>query len=274
VGGPYRLWCDPLPRPGWLNMAIDTILLERAGEGERWLRLYAWEPSLSFGRHEPAARRYERRAIEASAIGVVRRPTGGRAVWHAGELTYAVSAPAASLGALREAYREIHLMLRDAIRRLGAPAELAPARHARARAGAGAGVAIDAGACFAGSVGGEVLICGRKVAGSAQVRHGAGLLQHGSVLLEGDQALVGRVTLGQAPPDRSATLSEALGRPVEWGEAAAAVVAAAAAAWGAADATAGAEPVLARAAELGEFFRSPAWTWEGTWAADATRSPC
>ncbi len=272
MGGSYRLWCDPRPRPGWLNMAIDAALLERARGGERWLRLYAWEPTLSFGRHEPAARRYDRRAIEASAIPAVRRPTGGRAVWHAGEVTYAVSAPAASLGALREAYRDIHFVLRDAIRRLGAPAELAPARRASARDGAS--TALDAGACFAGSAGGEVLIGGRKVVGSAQLRHGGGLLQHGSVLLDGDQALVGRVTLGQAPPDRSVLLREALDRPVEWGEAAAAIAAAAAEAWGPADMTAGVDPILARAAELGERFRSPSWTWAGTWPADAIRSPC
>ncbi|HKR98600.1 MAG TPA: hypothetical protein VJU79_03700, partial [Candidatus Dormibacteraeota bacterium] len=68
-----------MPHPGWLNMGIDTALLERARDGERWFRLYAWEPTLSFGRHEPASRRYHRPSIEAAAIPVVRRPTGGRA---------------------------------------------------------------------------------------------------------------------------------------------------------------------------------------------------
>ena len=60
------LWLDAVPRPGWLNMAIDLALLERAAGGEAWLRLYAWSPScLSFGRHEPATRRYDRERIAA-----------------------------------------------------------------------------------------------------------------------------------------------------------------------------------------------------------------
>jgi lipoate-protein ligase A len=80
-------------------MAVDQALLERAGRlGERRLRLYRWHPHcLSFGRHEQALRRYDRDRIVASGLDVVRRPTGGRAVWHAGELTYAVAMPAAEL---------------------------------------------------------------------------------------------------------------------------------------------------------------------------------
>ncbi len=41
---PYTLWHDAVPRPGWLNMAIDRALLERAAAGESWLRLYCLEP--------------------------------------------------------------------------------------------------------------------------------------------------------------------------------------------------------------------------------------
>jgi lipoyl(octanoyl) transferase len=260
------LWCDPLPHPGWLNMGIDAALLERADRGERWLRLYAWEPTLSFGRHEPAARRYDRTAIEASALAVVRRPTGGRAVWHAGELTYAVAAPVTGLGSLREAYQRIHLVLRDALRQLGAPAELARARGRQT---------VDAGACFAGSAGGEVEVHGRKIVGSAQLRHNGALLQHGSVLLDGDQSPVARVTLGGAAPDRSTTLLAVLGRPVAWTEAAAAVTAAVSS-WKviAPPSPAALFDVLARGAELGVRFRSPGWTWDGAAAADATRATC
>jgi lipoate-protein ligase A len=121
-------------------MAVDETLLDRAAGGERWLRLYRWQPALSFGRHEPAERRYDIGAIERLALATVRRPTGGRAVWHAGELTYAVAAPSQGFGTLREAYAAIHLLVRDALRSLGAEAELAPA---------GAAAPVDAGACFA-----------------------------------------------------------------------------------------------------------------------------
>src|SRR5690242_15564175 len=135
----FYLWPSPLPRPGWLNMAIDAALLERAEVGERWVRLYAWEPTLSFGRHEPVERRYDAARIAALGLAVVRRPTGGRAVWHAGELTYAVAAPIEEQGSLQDAYQRIHEWLRDALRSLGAAAELAP----RVRA-----AGVDAGACF------------------------------------------------------------------------------------------------------------------------------
>jgi len=219
----YYFWASPLPRPGWLNMAIDAVLLERAEAGERWVRLYAWEPTLSFGRHEPVERRYDSATIAALGLAVVRRPTGGRAVWHADELTYAVAAPAADLGSLQQAYRRVHEWLRDALRSLGAPAELAP----RGRA-----VGVDEGACFASPAGGEIVVAGRKVVGSAQLRQGTAMLQHGSILLDGDQAVVAQVTRGITPRDGSITLRQALGRPVLWQEAADAVSESVAAAWG------------------------------------------
>ncbi|MFN2326957.1 MAG: biotin/lipoate A/B protein ligase family protein, partial [Gemmatimonadales bacterium] len=95
---PLLLWRDETPRPGWANMAIDRALLDlAAGEGAVVMRLYRWHPHcLSFGRHEPALRRYDRERIAALGLDTVRRPTGGRAVWHARELTYAVAAPEAT----------------------------------------------------------------------------------------------------------------------------------------------------------------------------------
>ena len=253
---PYYLWPSPLPRPGWLNMAIDAALLERAEAGERWVRLYAWEPTLSFGRHEPVERRYDAAAIAALSLAVVRRPTGGRAVWHADELTYAVAAPAEELGSLQIAYRRVHEWLRDALRALGAAAELAPNGRA---------AGVDAGACFASPAGGEVVVGGRKVTGSAQLRQGTAMLQHGSILLDGDQSVVARVTRGNAPPDGSIALREALGRPVSWEEAAAAVSASVRSAWGVPTSPRPEQldAILERAAASTERFRSEGWIWAG-----------
>jgi lipoyl(octanoyl) transferase len=247
-------------------MAIDTALLEHAEGGERWLRLYAWEPCLSFGRHEPAERRYDAEEILARGLMAVRRPTGGRAVWHEAELTYAVAAPSAPAGALREAYAEIHEMLCDALRALGAAAELAPARRA---------APIDAGACFASAAGGEVLVGGRKVIGSAQLRQGGALLQHGSLLLEGDQGVVAAVSRGGSASDRSLALSAALGRPVGWDEAAEAIGETARRRWGVrpapADRVAG---ILDGASTHAERYRSDAWTWSARSPADVASLPC
>jgi len=252
----FYLWPSPLPRPGWLNMAIDAALLERAEVGERWVRLYAWEPTLSFGRHEPVERRYDAARIAALGLAVVRRPTGGRAVWHADELTYAVAAPARDLGSLREAYRRIHEWLRDALRGIGVPAELAPSTRA---------AGVDAGACFASPAGGEVVVAGRKVIGRAQLRQGTAMLQHGSVLLDGDQAVIAMVTRGGAPPDGSVTLRQAAGRSVPWEEAASAVSESVRSVWGPALSP---DPdqldaILDRAAASSERFRALGWTWAG-----------
>ena len=54
------------------NMAVDAALLEEAAaRGTAWLRVYAWQPpALSFGRNEPALRRYDRGAIEARGLAV------------------------------------------------------------------------------------------------------------------------------------------------------------------------------------------------------------
>ena len=254
--GPYCLWMDLSPRSGWMNMAIDRALLECAQAGERWVRLYGWDPPcLSFGRHEPAARRYDAGRIAALGLAAVRRPTGGRAVWHARELTYAVAAPIVGLGSLREAYELIHSVLRDALASLGVAAEPAPTRGA---------AAVDAGACFAHPAGGELMVHGRKVAGSAQLRDGTAFLQHGSVLLEDDQSIVATVTRGGAPPDRSAPLARLLGRAVGREEVAAAVAGAAAGRWGPPAERVGSPAHILERAELhGAWFRSPAWTWTG-----------
>jgi len=251
----WLLWCDLSPRDGGFNMSIDQTLLDRVGRsGEHWLRLYTWRPHcLSFGRHERAAERYDRAGIERARLDVVRRPTGGRAVWHARELTYAVAAPIAALGGLRTAYLEIHRMLQDALRRLGAQASLAePARPSR----------LDAGSCFSQPVGGELVVGGRKVVGSAQVREGGALLQHGSILLGDEQRLVGTVTRGEAPDDGSAPLGELLGREISVNDTAAAVAQAARERWeqGWED---GPEPagVLQEAETHLARFRSEGWTW-------------
>jgi lipoyl(octanoyl) transferase len=172
-------------------MAVDATLLERAVQsGEGWLRLYTWEPHcLSFGRHEPATRRYDVARIREMGLDTVRRPTGGRAVWHSSELTYAIAAPCRRLGSLQDAYLEIHRMIAEALQQLGLAASLAP----RTRA-----AMLDAGACFAQAAGGEVLVEGQKVVGSAQLRRGGALLQHGSILLRDEQQLIGELS-GGAP---------------------------------------------------------------------------
>lgn len=236
-------------------MSLDMSLHARAARtGHRCLRFYRWDPScLSFGRHEPARRRYDRDRITSLGLDTVRRPTGGRAVWHAAELTYSVTAPEAVMGSLPDAYRRIHDTIATALRSLGAPVELAPARR---------GVPVDAGACFALAAGGEVVLHASKVVGSAQLRRDGALLQHGSVLLDDDQSVVLDVTVGPAAAADVQPLSRIPGARAGWEEVAMAI-AHAATRWGPRWVRLADERALLDEAEVfAAQFRDPAWTWQ------------
>lgn len=242
----WHLIVDPHGRSGAENMALDEALLHEADRsGAAFLRLYRWTPPcLSFGRNEPARARYDRGAIERLGFDVVRRPTGGRAVWHEHELTYAVAAPVAAFGTLRASYRAIHERLAAALRRLGVAAALAANRSAPALDDA-------AGTCFAAPVGGEVVVAGRKLVGSAQVRHGSAFLQHGSLLLGGSQERLQAVSLQPSAVSSHTTLTAILGRSVGFDEVASAV----ATTWGE-PLTPSAHPPIRPSA-----FLDPEWTW-------------
>jgi lipoyl(octanoyl) transferase len=251
----WRLWIDDTARPGWANMSIDQSLLDRAEHhGEVWLRLYRWDPRcLSFGRHEPASRRYDANRIRRLGLDAVRRPTGGRAVWHERELTYALASPCTRFGSLREAYLEIHAVLVDALRRLGVPAILAPRI---------ATPSVDSGPCFTQPVGGEVLVNGKKVIGSAQLRRGGTLLQHGSILLGDDQHRVSAFMTDPGNPGPWAASEVTPLASVTLHRLIASVADAARFRWpGASEVDADPSQVLRDAAQHYPRFRSPAWTW-------------
>lgn len=167
-------------------MAIDHALAEASCAGEGVVRFYGWAPpTVSFGRNEPAEGLFDLEAAEREGIAFVRRPTGGRAVFHHDELTYAVVCPLRAFGGIRKAYHKINEGLLEGLRRLGVAVQLA---DAPARA-----LPPDAGPCFRDPAGGEVTAEGRKLIGSAQTRIGTALLQHGSLLLGGDQQAITRL---------------------------------------------------------------------------------
>src|SRR5215213_2662474 len=106
-----RRWrlLDTPPAPGAWNMAVDEALAESVRRGGApVLRVYRWSPPcLSLGRNQPARGRYRLDALAARGIDVVRRPTGGRAVLHDRELTYAAALPEALFGGPRPAYAAV-----------------------------------------------------------------------------------------------------------------------------------------------------------------------
>jgi len=229
-------------------MARDQAMLDRAeAEGGLLLRLYKWDPPcLSFGRNESVLKRYDRQEIERLGLDVVRRPTGGRAVWHESEVTYAVAGRVNQFGSLSAAYCAIHQFLAAAVSRLGAQVTLA---------GKAPLPGFSPGGCFSAPVGGEIMYGNRKLVGSAQLRQGDAFLQHGSILLGGTQEIVTRVSRVPAPEGGETSLREALGRTVSFEQVADAIVG-----------ESGAVPTdtewLDRAASPHvEHFRSPEWTW-------------
>jgi lipoyl(octanoyl) transferase len=246
---------QPGSAPGPYNMALDVALLEGVQAGGRpALRLYRWShPCLSLGRNQPARGFYDAAAAAASGLSIVRRPTGGMAVLHDAELTYAVAAPVRELGSPRVAYLEINRALVAGLRRLGVAAQLAVAGFVPPPV---------PGPCFQAAAPGEVEADGRKLVGSAQRRQGRALLQHGSILVGGSQAAAAELAgVGEHGPP-PALLAELLGRVPTWQELSAAVVAGFETALGICFAR---EPIssgeLTRARALTRQFASPEWTW-------------
>ncbi len=158
------------------QMAIDGWLLEQRQPA---FRLYRWRrPTLSLGFHQRSLEPHWHGLAAAGVIDLVRRPSGGRAVLHAGDLTYALVWPDAG-GDRRRAYGLACGWLCDAFQRMGLP--LQPGRQA---------ISPQRSNCFAsGTAADLVQASGAKRVGSAQLWRGGCLLQHGSILLEPPAAL-------------------------------------------------------------------------------------
>ncbi len=174
-------------------MGVDEALLRSAGAGGRpALRFYGWRgPWLSLGYPQPDDPAREA-ACAGAGVGIVRRSTGGRAVLHGGDLTYALAAPVRALpSGVRASYALLAGALAAGLRALGVAVERS--------AGGAAGPAPGAFDCFERPAAEELCVGGRKLAGSAQRRAAGGLLQHGSLRLEPDPPAARRASgLGAA----------------------------------------------------------------------------
>ncbi|MCD1259289.1 lipoate--protein ligase family protein [Paenibacillus athensensis] len=170
------------------NMAIDEAVLTAHSEGlaPPTVRFYGWEPAtLSIGYFQKIAE-IDFDAVRAEGVGFVRRPTGGRAVLHDKELTYSIIVSETHPGipkSVTDAYRVLSEGLLRGFRALGLGAEmvnLASEEEKAKYASAGSAACFDSPSWY------ELVVEGRKVAGSAQVRQKDVVLQHGSILLDMD----------------------------------------------------------------------------------------
>ena len=200
--------------PGALNMAVDEALLRlhEQGASTPTLRLYQWRPpAVSLGYFQ---RRHGLNLEMCRRLGldIVRRPTGGRAVLHLYDLTYAVVAGAAEgLSASAEAtYRLLCEGLLEGLRLLGVEAEM----------GRESSKPPQPEVCFLRASAADIVHRGSKFIGSAQTWRGSSLLQHGSIVLAPQTgALAAVFGAGVAELEaRLTSLSEILGRSVEAAE--------------------------------------------------------
>ena len=209
------------------NMAVDEALLISylKGVSPLTLRFYGWAPpALSLGYlQQPLSAARQSRCREAGVVWV-KRPTGGRAVFHQHELTYALVTGERHgfTGPVLADYQRIGLGFKRGFARLGLAVELA-ADTRRSKSPLSQ-------ACFANSSWYEITYQGRKLVGSAQLRRGKALLQHGSILLTFDpwfwrevwadgstaapgdsgdlqQAVIGLAEALNHPPERSVVIS-------------------------------------------------------------------
>lgn len=152
----------------YTQMALDEAILRAVSEGEasNTIRLYRWKPSaVSIGYFQSVEEEVDLEACRRLGVDVVRRITGGGAVYHDynGEITYSLIAPEDDPRIPRnipESYRVICGCLVRALRRLGLEAEFRPIN--------------------------DILIGGRKISGNAQTRRRGVVLQHGTILIDCD----------------------------------------------------------------------------------------
>lgn len=164
-------------------MAEDAALLERAIRGEGpFLRVYGWlRPTLSLGYFQKEAEVAEAGACARLGVDVTRRFTGGGAILHQHEVTFAVALPASHPLAkldVNESYLALTKPLLKLLREQGV-----------ACAFRGEGPEAKTANCFAGAACPDIVAQGRKLFGSAQRRKQGAVLQHGSLLLDIDAGL-------------------------------------------------------------------------------------
>ena len=203
------------PCDGATNMAIDeAVLLARIqGLAPSTVRFFSWSPpTVSLGYSQPLDDRINLAACRELGVGLVRRPTGGSAIYHDTadrEVTYSVVALASDFegaGDLLETYRWIGEGLTAGLRKLGAAAEMVPIVKPE-------DPSAPPAFCFARTGSYEIEVAGKKLVGSAQRRQTGAFLQHGSILLEADQARLRQLFPREGDPLAGmTTLEDALGR--------------------------------------------------------------
>ncbi len=189
--GDWRLIVDA-PMDAAANMARDEALLASAAGGRTTLRFYAWRPrAFSLGYFQSWG---DFAAHADGGRAVVRRLTGGGAIWHADEITYSLAGPFAVAPFPRRAagiFEKVHRAVADGLSRLGVAAALSDAPTGR-----------SANICFERPQKYDIVVGARKLLGSAQRRVGKAFLQHGSLPLSPNEFAPSALSLWDLLPER------------------------------------------------------------------------
>jgi lipoate-protein ligase A len=196
-------------RDAFYNMGLDEALLEAVSRGVSppVLRLYGWSPpAVSVGYFQGLTEEIDLDACKRYGVDVVRRISGGGAVFHQAELTYSIvmslTHPLAG-STIQESYETLCSGIVRGLDLLGVPSRFMPIN--------------------------DIISGERKISGNAQTRRMGCLLQHGTVLLENEvdlmfellrvpsEKLKGKII--RDVKDRITSLTLLLGRPVPFAEA-------------------------------------------------------
>ncbi|MCA9478543.1 MAG: lipoate--protein ligase family protein, partial [Nanoarchaeota archaeon] len=146
-----------------MNMALDEVFMEEVKQGkEPVLRLYQWKPSaVSIGYFQGIKYEVDQQACKENGVDIVRRQTGGGAVFHEQEITYSIIAPQGTFSTyILKSYEKICGYLVAALKSLGVEAKFSPIN--------------------------DIVVADRKISGNAQTRKNGILLQHGTIICKVD----------------------------------------------------------------------------------------
>lgn len=166
---------------GKFNMEFDKYLCNNCGQDEAFFRLYRWKPyCISLGANQDIKSVDVNKALQ-DGIETVYRPTGGRAVLHAEELTYSVVIPSVKISSVKEIYRRINLALAEGLKKYNGMLSAAELESEQPNL-SDFYKSKQGNICFAVPSKSELKYKGKKLAGSAQRRMENIILQHGSIL--------------------------------------------------------------------------------------------
>jgi lipoyl(octanoyl) transferase len=186
------------------NMAVDEALFRvHIRRKNPTLRFYGWRvPTLSIGYFQDYEKEVDAEACRRFGVDIIRRPTGGKAVLHEQELTYAVIGGADSPlfpPDILKTYRVIGNCIAKGLAEIGIRVEMkADGRQAPD--------GTLRSSCFSFPSRYELLVGGRKICGSAQMRSNGVFLQHGSLLMRFDPRRTCAVMLPHRDMERYAGL--------------------------------------------------------------------